>query len=103
MVASADMAGAYDVVHHDHLLAKLRRRCGLGEKALGILEQYLTGRTQRTCMSGGRHSAWREVPCGVPQGGVLSPLLFAIYTSDIGDYVTKAKNVQYADDVTLAV
>eukprot|EP00662_Eupelagonemidae_sp_cell21_P057229 gene57229-biopygen115102 len=52
-------------------------------------------------MSGGRTSAWQKLSSGVPQGSVWGPLAFALYSADIGKYVTEAKLVTYADDITL--
>ena len=37
---------------------------------------------------------------GVLQGGILSPMVFTIYTSDLQYWVKKAKIFNYADDTT---
>ncbi|MDP6529024.1 MAG: reverse transcriptase domain-containing protein, partial [Gemmatimonadota bacterium] len=81
-------------------MRKLERVCGIEGDALRVIQSYLEGRRQRTRMTTGR-SQWRPVPCGVPQGSVWGPLLFSLYTADIGRYVTAADIVMYADDVTL--
>ena len=64
------------------------------------LRSFLEERRQRVEMSGGRRSAWASTTCGVPQGSVLAPLLFAVYTRDLHEHITTAEVVQYADDVT---
>eukprot|EP00662_Eupelagonemidae_sp_cell21_P056696 gene56696-biopygen102459 len=65
------------------------------------MRSYLDGRRQRVRMSGGRTSAWQNLHSGVPQGSVWGPLAFALYSADVGDYVTAARIVAYADDITL--
>eukprot|EP00660_Eupelagonema_oceanica_P019342 gene19342-biopygen21451 len=86
-VASADLAGAFDTVDHDILLEKLEKLCGFRGSILTFKRHYLQGREQRTILSEEKKSGWRQVPCGVPQGSVLGPLLFALYTLDVGEHV----------------
>eukprot|EP00660_Eupelagonema_oceanica_P019305 gene19305-biopygen42146 len=93
VVASADLAGAFDTVDHEVLINKLEKLCGLRSTALRLLAKYLEGRQQRTVLSGNRRSGWRDVPCGVPQGSVLGPLLFTLYTLDVGEYIQGASIV----------
>ena len=37
---------------------------------------------------------------GVPQGGVLSPLIFVLYMSDLEEWLTHSNAKTYADDTT---
>eukprot|EP00660_Eupelagonema_oceanica_P019712 gene19712-biopygen17926 len=103
VVASADMAGAFDTVDHEILTEKLQKLCGITGSALRLLSSYLKGGHQRVVMSGERRSKWQPVTSGVPQGSVLGPLMFALYTLDIADHVNGCDLVQYADDITVVV
>jgi hypothetical protein len=75
---------------------------GIKGVALSWFRSYLTGRTQ-VISCGGQVSQSRPVTCGVPQGSVLGPLLFSIYTRPL-ENVIKRHNLQchfYADDTQL--
>ena len=45
-------------------------------------------------------SKTRNVTCGVPQGSVLGPFLFIIYTNDLEKSI-KCKCIIFADDTTI--
>ena len=46
-------------------------------------------------------SSQRQFKSGVPQGGVLSPTLFNIYTADIQQHIAPVQVMAYADDITI--
>ena len=54
---------------------------GIGSSVLSILTQFLSGRSQHVMVDGCR-SKLVNVVSGVPQGSVLGPLLFDLYTSE---------------------
>ena len=97
-IVQIDFSAAFDLVNHKALLFKLQN-LGVGGFVLGLLQDFLTGRQQRVVVDG-VFSESRPILSGVPQGSVLGPLLFLVYTSDM---VVGLENkiVQYADDATL--
>ena len=61
-----DLSKAFDTVSHNILIGKLRQ-CGLGERTLRLIENWLNGRALRV-LSSCTDSSWRPVVSGVPRG-----------------------------------
>jgi hypothetical protein len=66
---------------------------------LSMIEQFLRGRRQHAVVDG-TYSEFENVVSGVPQGNVLGPLLFVVYTADLF-LLVQNHLVNYADDSTL--
>ena len=90
-----DLAKALDSVSHQRLLLKLSRY-GVNGKLLLWFESCLGGRDQRRLVHG-LTSSRTSVPSGVPQGIILSPLLFLVYVNDLPP-VVQNRIALFADD-----
>jgi len=82
-----DLSAAFDTVDHGILLQRLRVTFGVDNSALAWFRSYLSGRRQHVRF-GGKCSDLMDVICGVPQGSVLVPILFIIYTADLESIVS---------------
>ena len=92
-----DFSAAFDRVNHKALIYKLRQ-LGIGGSFLKILTEFLTD-CKRVVVDG-HYGEWRNVISGVPQGSVLGPLLFILFTQDMWVGLEN-QLVAYADDATL--
>ena len=84
-VVMLDLSAAFDVVDTDILLDKLRVY-GFQQCAVSWLESYLRNRHQQVYVDGVL-SEPKEVHVGVPQGSILGPLLYIIYTNDLPEVI----------------
>ena len=97
-----DLSSAVDTIDHSILLSTLETRIGIEGTALQWFASYLSGRCQ-TVVIDGHMSSPKDLTYGVPQGSVLGPLLFTIYTSPLGDII-RSFNLElhlYADDAQI--
>lgn len=98
-VVYADFEKAFDNVAHNLLLFKLETQFGITGSALSLFTSYFKDRTA--------YVKWNEdtsapfpITQGIPQGGILSPLLFSLFTNDIPN-PANCKLITYADDVKI--
>lgn len=94
-----DLKKAFDTVNHSLLLNKVEHY-GIRGVALKWLTSYLSHRKQFVHYNN-TSSDLLEVLCGVPQGGIISPLLFLIYINDIENVSRILKILLFADDTSL--
>ena len=94
-----DLSNAFDTINHEILLMKLKRY-GVRGVALKWFRSYLNQRMQYVSLKG-VHSKTELVEFGVPQGSVLGPLLFILYSNNIPLSLTHSKAILFADDTTV--
>ena len=97
-IVQIDFSAAFDKVNHLDILYKLCS-VGIGGSVLSISTQFLSNRSQQVIVDGCR-SKLVNVLSGVPQGNILGPLLFLLYTSELFSILENTL-IGYADDSTL--
>ena len=73
-----DLSAAFDTTDHNIPITRLHSTFGCSGTVLDWFISYLSCRTQSLCV--GHESTPSVLKCGVPQGSVLGPLLFTLYT-----------------------
>jgi hypothetical protein len=98
-----DYSRAFDCINTELLISKLFYY-GFDDVALQWFTSYLSGRNQRVQTvneTTGTESISKTVTVerGVPQGSILGPVLFILYTADIVQSITNCKFHLHADDL----
>ena len=104
MLVLLDLSAAFDTIDHNILLSRLSSRYGVKGTALKWFESYLSDRIQAVTIDG-VESDIHHLLYGVPQGSVLGPILFILYTSPLGDLLRECGVCfhLYADDTQLYI
>ena len=99
-----DLSAAFDTLDHQILLNRLKSLLGVTDVAYRWFESYLSGRSQQVIINGSVSSKC-TLNVGVPQGSVLGPILFNIYTLPLYDLARDSDLFShfYADDSQLYI
>ena len=100
-----DLSAAFDTIDHNILLGYLKSWFGLGGTALRWFASYLRNRCQAIKI-GSTLSELSNLIYGVPQGSVLGPLLFSLYTTPLSKIIRLHPHIKfhfYADDTQLYI
>jgi len=94
-----DLSAAFDVIDHGILYERLEHSYGICNDALNWIQSYLSNRTQCVAV-GSCTSTDKHLDFGVPQGSVLGPRKYCLYSKPIGE-ICRRHNLLYhcyADD-----
>lgn len=99
-----DLSAAFDTIDHPILLDRLESWFGITGLALDWVTSYLTDRYQQVKIDT-ILSTSAPIPFGVPQGSVLGPLLFTLYTTPLSSVINRQSihHHLYADDSQLYI
>ena len=104
VLTSLDLSAAFNTIDQTILLSKLHDRFRVTAKTLNWFKLYLTGRCQRIKL-GDCLSSKGNLTFGFPQGSVLGPLLFTLYTAPLSSMISEhtIPHYLYADGSQLYV
>ena len=99
-----DLSAAFDTINHSILLKKLKNSYGFKDQVYQWFESYLTGRSFNVVI-GNCKSDRSSLTIGVPQGSILGPILFILYTKDLETIAARHGFTVhlYADDTQLYI
>ena len=78
---SIDESAAFDCIHFSILSQKIKMYT-FEDSTIAWFESYLQNRSQYAIV-GTKSSSMKTVTCGMPQGSVLWPLLYNLYTNEV--------------------
>ena len=98
-----DLSAAFDTRDHSILTHRLQHWFGISSTALNLLSSFLSDRFQ-TVLTPASKSNPVLLEYGVPQGSVLGPLFYSLYTTPLHSIISKYPGLRchfYADDTQI--
>jgi hypothetical protein len=99
-----DLSAAFDTIDHSILIHRLSSWFGFNGKVLSWLTSYLSSRNFVVNINSTMSDQF-SLNQGVPQGSVLGPLLFILYTTPLSSLISDSSvsHHLYADDTQLFI
>ena len=95
--------GAYDNVIKDRLVAVLRQK-GIPRCLVGWVNSFMSERTT-TLVFDGKETARKPVTTGIPQGSLVLPILFLLYSLKLLDICNpldiRAYSIGFINDINI--
>ena len=98
-----DLSAAFNIIDHTTLVSCLKDWFSVAGSALDWFKSYLTDHLQSIKIGWSLSESWRLL-FSIPQGSVLGPLLFSLYTAPLSHLIGRHKGVKfhfYANDTKL--
>ena len=99
-----DLSAAFDTIDHSALLERLHVHFSISGTVFQWFKSYISNRQQRVHIDGSL-SCPQDLHFGVPQGSVLDPFLFCLYTTSISQMINThdVSHHMYADDTQVYI
>ena len=79
------------------------KKLGMGEDVVMLIKSYLTDRKLFVQIEDKKSTTQRCPNIGCPQGSVVGPLLYLIYTTCIPNLLKREKHILFADDTAVVI
>lgn len=98
-VVMLDVEKAFDNVWHDGLVHK-HHTFQLPPYLVKLVDNYLRQRSFQVAL-GAVTSSSNNIEAGIPQGSILGPLLYTLFTADLPELPSGSQLYLYADDTAI--
>ena len=102
VLITLDLSAAFDTVDHQIMLDRLANLFGISGSAHQWMQSYFSDRAQAVAIDGATSND-QSLISGVPQGSVLGPKCYSMYTKPVGSLIAKhnLNHLTYADDTDM--